>query len=207
MSIDRVREQTDLTNRSADNIRKATEIITSISSQTNLLALNASIEAARAGEAGKGFAVVAEEIRVLADQSKESADEITKSVNELIENAQASVELTEKVTASFAEQTSTINSTSGLFENLRNEVNQVTTAIHNIEGEVKKLNDNRNSMKSGVDNMTQFSEENKVSAGITLDSVSGFEHNLSECQIVAERITSVADELVKGLSKVTNKIN
>ena len=207
MSIDRVREQTDLTNRSADNIRKATEIITSISSQTNLLALNASIEAARAGEAGKGFAVVAEEIRVLADQSKESADEITKSVNELIENAQASVELTEKVTASFAEQTSTINSTSGLFENLRNEVNQVTTAIHNIEGEVKKLNDNRNSMKSGVDNMTQFSEENKVSAGITLDRVSGIEHNLSECQIEAERITSVADEHVKGLSKVTNKIN
>ena len=46
-----------------------------------------------------------------------------------------------------------------------------------------------------------------MSAGITLDSVCGFEHNLSECQIVAERITSVADELVKGLSKVTNKIN
>ena len=204
-SIERVREQTDRTNKSADNIRKATEIITSISSQTNLLALNASIEAARAGEAGKGFAVVAEEIRVLADQSKESADEITKSVNELIENSQASVELTGKVTASFAEQTDKIDSTSQLFEKLRSEVNQVTSAIHNIEGEVKKLNDNRDSMKASGENMAQFSEENEACARATLDSVGGFEQNLSNCKSAADHITAVADELVKSIGKVADK--
>jgi len=70
--------------KKVEQINELTSDILSISQQTNLLALNASIEAARAGEAGKGFAVVAEEIRVLADTSRETANniqEISSGVN------------------------------------------------------------------------------------------------------------------------------
>lgn len=80
--------------RSAEKINELTEEILNISSQTNLLALNASIEAARAGEAGEGFAVVANEIRVLADSSRDTANKIqqisgsvTHAVEELSSNA------------------------------------------------------------------------------------------------------------------------
>ena len=62
------------------------EEILSISSQTNLLALNASIEAARAGDAGKGFAVVAEEIRGLADNSRQAVDKIRQVTDAVVQN-------------------------------------------------------------------------------------------------------------------------
>lgn len=79
---------------SVAQIQELTQQILSISGQTNLLALNASIEAARAGESGKGFAVVADEIRQLADNTRETANNIqsisagvTEAVNELVNHS------------------------------------------------------------------------------------------------------------------------
>lgn len=61
-------------------------IISEISNSTNLLALNASIEVARAGEAGKGFAIVATEVGNLANDTKNSLDEVTTVIERVQDN-------------------------------------------------------------------------------------------------------------------------
>ena len=83
--------------KSVEKVAQLTADILSISSQTNLLALNASIEAARAGEAGKRFAVVADEIRQLADSSRETANNIQTINEQVIEAVQGLVVSSEKI--------------------------------------------------------------------------------------------------------------
>ena len=69
-----------------EDIGEMVDVISRISDQTNLLALNAAIEAARAGEQGRGFAVVAEEVKNLAEDSREAAERIAKMINEVQRN-------------------------------------------------------------------------------------------------------------------------
>lgn len=101
-------------------INALTEEILSISSQTNLLALNASIEAARAGEAGKGFAVVAEEIRILADHSKQAVDKIRQVTESVVDNvsflAETSGKLLELMTGKVIEDYKQMTELASMYE-------------------------------------------------------------------------------------------
>ena len=111
---------------SSNKIRNIMDILVNLSEQTNLLALNASIEAGRAGEHGRGFAVVAEEVRKLAEESKNSVLGSNKEINEIVEKIKSTTismegisASSEQQTASMEEITATANKLGALAEDLK----------------------------------------------------------------------------------------
>lgn len=195
-AIEAVRQQTELTNQSAQKIRSATEIIAGISSQTNLLALNASIEAARAGEQGKGFAVVAEEIRILADQSKESTQQIEEVVSTLLNNSNVSVEITKEVSEAFLKQNEKIMSTEKIFASLDEEVARVSSAITVIADEMEGLNSHKDEMESEADSLAETANQNADSAEATMRNTEELNQIVDECNKSTEVVVRVSNELI-----------
>lgn len=203
-AIEDVRKQTELTNQSAQQIRTATEIIAGISSKTNLLALNASIEAARAGEHGKGFAVVAEEIRALADQSRESTEQIGKVVANLLGNSDVSVEITKKVSEAFLRQNEKIQETENIFNSLNQEIGKVSDSIHGIADEVVELSGHREVIEDSITALSNCADENADSAQQTAENMEKFRQIADECHNATTNIIEISEKLVGYIKEVTS---
>lgn len=207
-AMDEVSEQTRKTNESAQEIRQVTEIIAGISSQTNLLALNASIEAARAGENGKGFAVVAEQIRELADQSRESTEKIHKIVSDLIGNSNISVETAGTVSEAFNRQNDKIKETETIFGTLNEELGKVGGIIEEVSGKVSELEGHKNVIADAVEDLNRFSDQNVQDGTVANDNMKELQSAMADCRLSTGKVNKVSNELVgkiKNLGDQTAK--
>ena len=204
-AFDIVYEQTNVTNQSAQEIQSAADVITDIADQTNLLSLNASIEAARAGEHGKGFAVVADEIRKLAEQSRESASQITGIIELLIRNSNTTVDTMKKVTDMIDQQGEELNQTKSVFGDLDKEIGMVGDAVDNIRNEVEQLNNLKNSVMGAVDNLAAIAQENAASTEETSASMQQLGNLVAECKKDVEQIVIMSETLAKNTNKFTLK--
>lgn len=202
--IENVREQSKLTNESAQQIQTVTDIIAGISNQTNLLALNASIEAARAGEHGRGFAVVAEQIRSLAAQSRESTEHINQLVQDLMDKANVSVDITEKVSEAVRHQNEKIGQTKDIFVTLNHEIGQVGGAISGISSEVCELKSHSDVIEEEIVSLKEFAEENAGSAETMVEHMEELDCIVDECNKSTERVLGVSGKLLGYVRETEN---
>ena len=149
----------DAVQKNSEEIKSFVDVINSIAGQTNLLSLNASIEAARAGEAGRGFAVVAEEIRKLADQSKESGNKIHEIVKKIGETADKTTASAREAESMVNEQARALQETVNVFEMIQDCVGELVEGIRLITQRLEESMLEKDKVESSLQNIASVSEE------------------------------------------------
>ena len=174
----------------SDEIQNITSLITDISEQTNLLALNAAIEAARAGEYGKGFAVVAEEVRKLAEQSKNSASEI-ESMVQLIQSASGSAVKAittggDKVEQGLAKTTESLH----VFQEIETSVVDVVNKVELVTSAIGQIQEMANSVTDSAQQVQTIATHAADSAS---DTSAATEQQLAANEEISSNAQSLAD--------------
>lgn len=190
----------ELTN-SVHQIEKVLELINSINEQTNLLSLNAGIEAARAGENGKGFAVVAEEIRKLADQSKQSTDNVSKVIKNVYDNATSTVKLIETSEKVFKEQNEAVNFTNESFVNIIDSTEKISFYVNLMNELMNEINTQKEETLKSANNMKLITENSSAN---TEEVLAATEEQSASAETLEQNSNQLSDT-VKSLSDSLSK--
>ncbi|MDP4166783.1 MAG: methyl-accepting chemotaxis protein [Bacillota bacterium] len=189
-----------LTERS-NEIGNITEVITSIAEQTNLLALNAAIEAARAGEQGKGFAVVADEVRKLAEQSAQSAEQITRLITIIQNDTKQTMNSVISATGEVKEGLVVVHEAGGAFQKIENSITEVVTQINDVTNLVKNLTAGTSEIETAISGVKEVAEtaagSTQTVSAATQEQLASMEEIAAASQILAQN----AEELQHLIQK------
>lgn len=184
-----------------NKIGEIVEIITNLANQTNLLALNAAIEAARAGDAGKGFAVVASEVKSLAEESRESAENIARMIGTLQEQSEKAAVAMAEANKEVKTGSEALTETMEFFNKIVKSVDQIT---HNME-EVSKASEAQaktvvdlNSTVQNVSDLIQSTAKEAVDAAAATEETSA---SIDQIATVMTAVNTIIEKVTEETSK------
>lgn len=141
------------------NIGEFVATINTIAEQTNLLALNAAIEAARAGEAGRGFAVVADEVRKLADNSKQATEQVEEIMEGIIKEADNASSMMNNMGSVAKRQTEAVDNTTSAFNIIAQSIENIINRIEDVSQSIAVMEKNKNEVTDAIQNISAVSQE------------------------------------------------
>lgn len=193
-------EQLEERSRSIGHIVDA---INEIAEETNLLSLNASIEAARAGEAGRGFSVVAEQIRKLADQSLNSAKEINKIIDQMIDQTHDVVETAKQAETIVDTQKEAVNTTTASFNEMSDQITNLVSSLTTITSDVDSMGVSRDTTLSAIESISAISEETSAASSNVNDTAVRQLDSVTKLDSAASNLAKRAEELTELLKQFT----
>jgi len=179
-----------------NEIGKIVEIISNIADQTNLLALNAAIEAARAGDAGLGFAVVANEVKILAQDSQGSAENIAKIITALQRESEKAATAMNQANIEVSKGSVAITDTIQFFNIIAEQVTQIAQNMT----EVASLSEEE---AAAVEEITASVSEVKIMANDTAKEAT----NSAAASEQSSAALNQMAEIISNLAGIASRIN
>ena len=185
----------------SQEIGQIVDTITDITAQTNLLALNAAIEAARAGEAGKGFAVVAEEVRKLAAESAEAAQNIAELIRTIQTDTDNAVKAMETGQREVEQGTAMVQQSGESFQNISSLVAELYQQIDFSRRSIASADDSSKNVVTGIGNVEQLSQSTAAEAesvSAATEEQTAMVHEMADgSRALAELAQGLQDEVMK----------
>lgn len=191
---------TEKMNNKSMEVGEITKIISNIADQINLLALNAAIEAARAGEYGKGFAVVADEIRSLAEQSSDSASNISALITEMQNDSNESVKAISEVVEKIDGESKSIYSAGETFTQIVTLVENINIEIQSITGTIEEIVESTNEVIHTTNSTTSLLQTSS-------DNAQGIAASIEEQTASTEEMFSIATQLNDMVHVLQDQMN
>lgn len=190
-------------NETVSSVMKILEVMQNITKQTNILSLNATIEAARAGTAGKGFRVVADEIRGLAEQSRQSIDMVGQITDGIMSEMKDTVTVLSEVLPLYGQQVNAVKDTNEIFISVQGQMDSFINRLETITTSIEGLIKSQTVLSEAMNNVSTIAEQSSATSQ-EVASLSGEQENVSELLVeLSGKLENASTRLKEKLKMFT----